>query len=732
MNPKRPSRHRRRLWILQAGCVLALASVAVRIQIVQHVFGGRLLAQADKAQTVTTELLAPRGDILDAQGNRLAYDMPAYMMDIRVKDFADRTKLAQILSKDLGVKLTEAKSLVTSQKYTWIRWPQPISETQREAIVSDLGAWGKTQSRAAKTGTSHTNVDFTQSVTFTPTEERFYPNGSFAANVLGYVDHHGQGQGGLELQYNRLLSGTNGLIRYTQDGAGFPLQWTMQVEKPPKSGDDLQLTLDSTIQGFVEEKMDELVKEYHPEHASIIVTNPNTGAILGMASRPTFNPNTYWNASNNALSNWAVNSAFEPGSTFKVIVLAAALTTGVIHLSDTFESGHLQVAGRIIYDWNRIGWGRITFQQALEESSNVGFATIALKLGWSNLLSFMHRFGLLDKTGIDLPGEANSLIFPQSERGKLQLATSGFGQGIAVTPIQQVAAVGAIANGGKLMKPYLVQKVIDHDSGKVIQSIHPTVVDPQVVPKSVANTVSHIMVLDVSKGIDKAGYLPGYDVAGKTGTAQAVDPKTGKYYSDRFIVSFIGYAPGWDPKVEVYVTLYWPKTAAGNQWGSTVATPAARDILKECMEYYHIAPRADTSKGTTKQANQSAPRRTDYVQMPDVTGQPLSAAKAALSKQGFQVQTIGGHGTVARQWPSAGLSLAKGTTVYLYAPASGDSLHMPDLTGASLRDAGNILAVLGLHIQAQGVGFVRTQSVAPDAPIKPGQTVHVTCSPTSG
>ncbi|MCL6626104.1 MAG: PASTA domain-containing protein [Alicyclobacillus shizuokensis] len=727
MNENRPSRHRRRVWLLQAGCLLALGAVAVRMQIVQHVFGGRLLAQADKAQTVTTQLLAPRGQILDAQGNRLAYDVSAYMMDIRVQDFSDRQQLAQLLSRDLGVTSKEALAIVGNQKYTWVRWPHPVSETQRQAVLSSLKALSQKGRASAKGQSARAQgVDLTQSVTFTPTEQRFYPNGTFAANVIGYVDQHGQGQGGLELQYNRLLKGTDGLVRYTKDGDGFPLQWTMQVEKPAKPGDNLQLTIDPTIQGFVEEKMDQLVKQYHPEHAAIIVTNPNTGAVLGMASRPTYDPNQYWNASANALSNWAVNSAFEPGSTFKVIVLAAALTVGAVNLNDTFESGHLEVSGRTIYDWNRVGWGRITFEQAMEESSNVGFATIALKLGWTNLLNFMNRFGLLHQTGIDLPGEANSIIFSDSDRGKLQLATSGFGQGIAVTPIQQMAAVGAVANGGKLMKPYVVQKVIDPDTGKAVKTFHPTVLDPHVIPESVAQTVSHVMVLDVSKGIDKAGYLPGYDVAGKTGTAQAVDPKTGKYYSDRFIVSFIGYAPGWDPKVEVYVTLYWPKTAASNQWGSTVATPAARDILKECMQYYRISPRTD-GQSDHKSSPGSGQHATQYVQMPDVAGQSLTAAKAALEQLGLHVEVVGGNGTVARQWPQAGLSLAKGTKVYLYTPGSGDTLHMPDLTGASLREAGNILAAMGLNLEADGQGFVSAQSVAPGKPVRRGQTVHVTC-----
>ena len=609
----RASRNKKRILTLQVGLLTLLALVAWRIDYLQQVFGPGLLSQAAKNDDVSRVLLAPRGAILDSQGNRLAYDIPAYYMDVDLAPFqTDPSQLAKLANiVGMAVNVDPSKVLSTFEKnHNWIQWPYPVLEPVKEQVTKAMQAFKGGQ----------------QDVTFTPTEERFYPYGSFAANMLGYVGPDGAGDAGLEAEYNAVLAGHNGKLSYTQDALGFPIPSSVKVVQPAQPGDSIELTIDPTIQGFVEHEMDDLVSKYNPEHAAIIVANPQTGAILAMSSRPTFNPNQYWTADPTALNdNWAVNSSFEPGSTFKIIVLAAALATNTISLNQTFMSGHMVVDGKQINDWNWIGWGRITFQQALEMSSNVGFATIALRLGWANLLHYMSSFGFLNKTGIDLPAESTSIIFPPSLRGNLQLATSGFGQGIAVTPMQQIAAVGAIANGGKLMKPYLAKAIVS-PSGKVIKSFSPTVVRANLLPPGVDAEVNNTMELDVSQGIDTSGIIPGYDVAGKTGTAQVVDPKTGQYYNNRFIVSFIGYAPGWDPQIEVYVTVYWPKTPEANTWGSTIATPIARDILKDCLQYYHIPPQgAATSLAAANGVD--AADQTKYVETPNLVGMNVDAAR---------------------------------------------------------------------------------------------------------
>ncbi|MBX5435593.1 MAG: PASTA domain-containing protein [Alicyclobacillaceae bacterium] len=727
----RPPRRRGRIVAVQVAVVLALGAVAARVGYVQHAFGPRLLNAASKVEQVQAPLLAPRGSILDSHGRPLAFDLQAYTLDIHLSLFPNPQQLATALAPGLHRTAADVLAFLTSGHYQWIEWPHPVLETDKEAILKAV--------RQLVPGKDVGNY-----VTFAPTEARYYPNGVFASNVIGYVNGQGKGQAGLELQYDDLLTGQNGSYEYTREGDGFPVQSSVRVIQKAVPGKDIELTIDQTIQGFVEQEMNQLVAKYHPEHAAIIVMNPKTGAILGMTSRPTFDPNHYGSAPASALSdNWAVNDAFEPGSTFKVPVLAAALATGTVTLDETFESGHKVVAGHTIRDWNGVGWGRITFRQALEESSNVGFATIALKLGWSKLLEYMKKFGYLDKTGVDLPAEANSIVFPPSERGELQLATSGFGQGIAVTPIQQMAAIAAIANGGTLLQPHLLKAVLDPATHRVIRSVGPTVVNPQVVPKSVADAVNQVMIWDVSRGIDTQGYIPGYAVAGKTGTAQVVNPQTGQYYSNRFIVSFIGYAPGWDPQVEVYVTLYWPKTSAGNQWGSTIATPAARDILNACMHYYHVRPRFDPAYALTGSsraaagladmtaqdaAAQGPQAATKYVQTPDLTGEPAATAAQRLRRLGLAPEVLGGSGKVVRQWPQPGVQVPTGSVVYLSVPpaVAQGRVAVPDLRGTGVRQAGNILAALGLKMIVQGAGFAVTQSVPPGRLVDPGTAVTVT------
>lgn len=710
---KRQSRHRKRILFLQAGLLALLVLIAWRVRYIQHVFGPKLLQSAGQVQDEEHTILAPRGALLDNDGNRLAYDVPAFMMDIEINAFPDKSALADILSQVLQQPIdTILPDLQKDSK--WIRWQHPVLEPQKEKLEASLK-----------------EIKHEQNVTFTPTEQRFYPYGTFAANTIGYVGPGDVGDGGLEAEYNSWLTGENGKIDYTQDAEGFPIPTSIQIVKQPKPGDSVETTIDQTVQGFVEHEMDDIVSKYHPAHAAIVVMNPKTGAVLGISSRPTFNPNNYAQASSEALSNnWAVNSAFEPGSTFKVIVLAAALATHTINLDQTFQSGHIVVDGRQINDWNYRGWGTITFRQALEYSSNVGFATIAMKLGWPNLLKYMQAFGFMQKTGIDLPAEATSILFPPSEQHKIQLATSGFGQGISVTPLQQMAAIGAIANGGDLMKPYIAKAIVD-PSGKVVKNIQPTVVRQDFLPKDVVSEVNQTMVLDVSKGIDAEAIIKGYDVAGKTGTAQAVAPN-GQYYSNRFNVSFIGYAPADDPKVEVYVTVNWPKTAEANTWGSTIATPPAKNIMLDCLQYYHIPPKGDaTSLADAKSSAQTASK---YVETPNVTGKTKAETERILKAAGLTPVWIGSGSSVDRQWPPAGLEVAAPSKLYVWMPGSkSNTVAMPDLSGLSMREAGNLLAALGLGFHPQGSGFVTGQSVPSGQSVTSGTQVTVTCgSPKSG
>lgn len=701
--------------------VLTLGAVVWRVYDVQQVYGAKLTKNSDAIVDVTKPLLAARGSILDAEGDQLAYDIPAYYVDIDAEYIGPyAASAASILAPILGSKASDLQQLLSNNK-TWIQLPTPVQEPVMEKLQQAFAAHQWQPGKSDK-------ITWSNQITFTPTEQREYPYGEFAANTIGYVSK-GTGQSGVELEYNKLLGGTNGEMTYKQDPTGVPLPGTVKVTKPSKPGDTVQLTINDAIQGYVENQMNTLINQYHPEHAAIIVSNPQTGAILAISSRPSFDPNQYQKASLTALSqNWAVSSAFEPGSTFKPFVMSAALATNSINMYSTFQSGQVTVDGQTIHDWLWGGWGTLTYQEALEKSSNVGFTKIALALGWPNMNKYLNLFGFTQPTGIDLPNEATSLLFPKSDQHQIQLATSGFGQGIAVTPLQQVAALGAIANGGKLMRPYITQKIIS-PSGKVIKQTTPHVVRQGFLPESVIQEVSHTMVLDVSgsQGIDTIAAIKGYEVAGKTGTAQIVNPATGQYYNNRFETSFIGYAPANDPKVLVYVTVYWPKTAPDEQWGSTVAAPPARNIIQDCLNYYHIPP-----TGAVTSVSQTSPGAgtVKYVDTPNIVGMTQAAAESKLSEMGLKLTIAGTSGVVQRQWPAVGIEVPSGSTMYgLLQTRSGKSITVPNLQGMSLRDATNLLAALGLTIDPTGSGFVKSQTVTEGTAVTSGSTVGVTLQP---
>lgn len=704
--PRRP----RRILILKVGFITALAIVVGRIIDIQLVYGSNLLQNAKKIQDVHRTVLAPRGAILDASGQKLAYDIPAYIMDLKLSGIQNKTMLANDLSNVLHLSQASVLPLV-NESHPWIQWPRPITEPQKAQISQDLAS-----------------LQDSQDVTFTETEQRFYPFGNFASDVLGFVDQNGNGKMGIELQYNHLLAGHNGQISYTQDGAGFPIPGTMKVQKAAQPGDSVQLTINQDIQAYVNHEMNNLVQKFHPAHATMIVMNPNNGAILAMSSRPNFNPNHYWTASSQAFTNWGVSSSYEPGSTFKVPVLAAALQTNSIQLNQTFMSGQTTISGKTIHDWNYFGWGRITFLKALEYSSNVGFSKIAERLGWPNLLHYIRLFGFMQKTGIDLPGEASSILFPKSEEGKLQLATTGFGQGIAVTPLQLIRAVAVVANGGTLYRPYVVSRILS-PNGTVVKNVSPHVVRSGFISSQVLATVKNAMVLDVSKGIDNAANIPGYEVAGKTGTAQVVNPKTGKFYNSRYITSFIGFAPAWHPRVIVYCAVDWPKTPVYNTWGNTTATPAARAVLKFSMNYFHVSPRIN---GSTKKntPTSSAASTVKYVTVPNMVGETVQNAKKTLKSMGFVGKTLGGGGMVMRQWPEAGVQIPQQTPIYILAQSTKTSpVTMPNVLGLTMRQVDDLLSLLGLRFLPSGSGFAISQSIASGQVIHPGESVNVEFKP---
>ena len=393
--------------------------------------------------------------------------------------------------------------------------------------------------------------------------KRNYPYNTLLAHTLGFVGIDNQGLSGLELMYDEYLTGSDGAIKYFSDSKGGRLKLN-EIYNPPTSGMNLTLTIDLDIQLAVEKELDNAVTKYNPEHALILVMDPKTGEVLAMASRPTFDANDYLSASvevrNRNLPIWMT---YEPGSTFKIITLASSLEENTVNLfKDTFyDGGSTKVDGATIHCWKGGGHGAQTFLQVVENSCNPGFVALGLKLGKEKLFSYIDKFGFGEKTDIDLNGEAKGIMFDVNKIGNVELATTAFGQGISVTPIQQVTAVSAAINGGILYQPYVVKSISDPETNDAIIYNEP-VEKRRVISEETSKMVRYALESVVANGTGRNAYIENYRVGGKTGTAQKV--QNGSYMVGNYILSFMGFMPADDPDYVVYVAVDYPKGVIGS------------------------------------------------------------------------------------------------------------------------------------------------------------------------
>ncbi len=418
-----------------------------------------------------------------------------------------------------------------------------------------------------------------------PSRRRDYPHGRLAAHLLGYTNVDAQGIEGLELRYNHDLLSQPESVRLERDAHGRPMMVDATVPARAKRGDRLELTIDASLQHVTEVELAKAVNDHHAEAGMAVVLDPRTGAVLAMADMPTFDPNDPGAAPAAARRNRAVTDFYEPGSTFKSFTAAAALEAGVVTPQERIfcENGSYPVGRRVIHDHERYGW--LTFADVIKHSSNIGTAKVGERVGSARLAAMIDAFGFGRATGIDLPGEVAGMVRPVARWGRINLVTTSFGQGIAVTPIQLARAYAAIANGGLLLKPYVVQRIVAAD-GHVIREHRPTVVGRVISPRT-AHTVTTLLEGVVEGGTGTKASIQGFTVAGKTGTAQKVDPKTGRYSARGRMASFIGFVPAEDPRLVILVVIDSPK---GMAYGGLVAAPAFRRIAEYGLERLGVRP----------------------------------------------------------------------------------------------------------------------------------------------
>lgn len=701
---------------LRYGFIALLAVVIARVTYVQQV-DVRLQKVAAQQWDTTQEIMPMRGSIFDANGDQLAFDMPAYDVDINATGIkAAGTVVSQDIAAGMAAIVGSTVPTMSQQlaRTGWIQvYPYLVNVTlpRKDQLVSLFHKYGLESD-------------------INPTEiyDRMYPDGRFASEVLGFVDQTGQGAAGVELEYNKWLTGIPGTQTFQQDAAGNPLPFHPVVTKPVQNGDNVYLSLDASIQHYAEEALAVIKQRFTPLHATIIVSDPNTGAILAMATLPNYNPNHYWTFPGATLdTNWAISDPFEPGSTFKIVTLTGALATHAINLNQTYMSGVDYVNGVPIHDWNIWGWGRITYREAMMLSSNVGFIHIGQAEGPLTLAHYIHLYGMDKPTGIDLPGEGTSILFDPHNINAVDFATTTFGQGLAVTPIQQLQEVDAVANGGRLLTPYVVQKIVS-PSGKVLYDRAPRFVR-RVAPESIMKEIANVMVEDVSvyPGIDTAAAIPGYSVAGKSGTANIPDPKTGTYYANRYNLSFVGFVPANHPRIAIIVTVSDPHNTI--QYGNDVASPAAAFVMRKTMQYLRVPPQGQAGPSPFADVVIEP-----YLPVPSVLGMPVVRAVSSLRRAGFAVVAVDHTGVVTRQWPAVGTREAQGTQIVIASSAStslSGRVKVPNLKGMPMVEAVSVCSLLGIELSPIGDGYVVTQSVQPGGVVPLGSVLTVHFHPLS-
>jgi cell division protein FtsI/penicillin-binding protein 2 len=556
------------MWRLHAAFV-ALASlfvvVVLRLFYWQVIAGGRLRLEAASQYNLTFTLPAARGSINAIDGSPLTISVPAYLVFAQPVHIKNPPEFARLVAPILLLEEKDVLAQITQEGRFWV----PLVRKADAAMVEALEA-----------------LDL-DGIGFEPVSQRYYPEASMAAQMLGFVglDQNGNDKGyfGLEGYYDRELRGKDGRREVEKDVRGAPILVGEEKRISAQDGRSLTLWVDRSIQRIVQNKLADGIQRYGAKEGSVIVMDPKTGGILAMAAYPDYEPSKYSAFDRELYKNPLVASTYEPGSTFKVLVMAAGLNEKVVTASTSYqETGPLKVGEYFIKTWNGQYAGEQTMTGVIEHSSNVGMVYVQNKLGKDTFLKYIRDFGFGSITGVDLEDETAVALRDEKEWREIDLATASFGQGIAVTPIQMVRAVSAIANGGWLMEPHIVKSIVD-SKGKTVE-IKPKQVR-RVLGREAAEVMTEMMVNAVDNGEAKWAKPKGYRIAGKTGTAQI--PVAGHYDATKTIASFVGFAPADDPQFVMLVTLREPTSSP---WGSETAAPLFFNIARDIFMYKNILP----------------------------------------------------------------------------------------------------------------------------------------------
>lgn len=626
---------KRLVFILLIGIVV-FSTFVIRLGYVQFFKNGWLTGKALDSWDRQIPYEAERGDILDRNGKELATNVSRPSVLVVPKQIKNPAKTAE--------KLASVLDMSKQQAY------QDITKKESTVRITPEGRKISNEKAAEVKGLSLPGVFIAEDF------KRHYPYGSYLSHVLGFAGIDNQGITGLEAYYDKQLKGTKGHVAFFSDAQGNRMSSLKDKYVPPKDGLDLTLTIDSRVQSIIERELDNADQKFHPDSALAIAMNPNTGEILGMSSRPDFNPENYQKVPAEVYNhNLPIWSTYEPGSTFKVITLAAALQENLVNLKEDhfYDPGYITVSGTKLHCWKSGGHGSETFLEVVENSCNPGFVALGQRLGKEKLFSYIHDFGFGQKTGIDLQGEASGILFKLPKVGPLELATTSFGQGLSVTPIQQITAVSAAINGGNLYEPYIAKAWTDPETGKTISRTSPQK-KSRVISEATSKKVREALESVVAQGTGGKAFVDGYRLGGKTGTAQKV--KDGHYLKNNYILSFMGFAPANDPQIVVYVAIDNPKDTI--QFGGQTVAPIAGQIIGDSLSALGVKKQKGGIEKEVKWTDQPT------VEMPNLVG--MTKKEIYESPYNLKIHPNGKGNVVLMQAPKAGTKLKIGSTIRIY------------------------------------------------------------------
>lgn len=736
---------KRALHVLIIIVALGLGACILYLGYVQLGLGEEYRAKAEANQLRDSEISAERGVVYDRNGKELAKSASAWKIVVYPNRMADCKEAREIVIKKLSSVLEVNEDTVRAKaemsQYGNMVVKYRVEKDVREKILSILDeecySFINTEGQEVK-------YDYSDFIGIENDVKRYYPYNSFASTVLGFTGTDDVGTGGLELQYNSILTGTPGRKITAVSGSGDSMPSEYETVVDAVQGTSLVTTLDETIQRYLEEGLDQSIKDTQAEYAYGIIMDVNTGAILAMSSKPDYDLNKPYEITSqtvrdhldeiaderkkeeaettawfNQWKNRTISDTYEPGSVFKIITAAAALEENIWDMSKTYVcGGAIQVDDRRMHCSHREGHGTQTFSQAFANSCNPFFIQLGLDMGVDNFYKYFEAFGFTEKTGVDLPSEQLGMYHSAEsmKKTKVQLASSAFGQSFTVTPIQTITAVSAIANGGKLLKPYIVAKTLDPD-GNIISETQ-SVVKRQVISENTAQIITGMMEDVVSTGTGQNAYVAGYRVAGKTGTSEILE-EPGEY-----VASFACFAPADDPQIAMLIAV---KKPVGEYYGSQIAAPVAADIMQKVMVYLNVEPKY------TEEENAHVDRNAD-----NVVGKSVEEAKQTLTNSGFNVRVIGSGEKVVEQVPSSNQTISANGTVILYTEQNAEKqvTTVPNLIGmtvnqvyAAANQAGVNVSIVGNAASSSFISYKQDKEV--NSKVYCGDTIVVYFKSTS-